>query len=78
MAPLMYVCLCKGITDHQIRAAAATGCESLRDLRTELGVGSQCAKCVRHAREIMRDTHVELAPSRQREIAPVMYCPQTA
>ncbi|MFC6327818.1 bacterioferritin-associated ferredoxin [Alloalcanivorax gelatiniphagus] len=52
----MYVCLCNGITDSQIREAAESGCDSLRDLRRELGVGSQCAKCARHARQVLRDT----------------------
>lgn len=69
----MYVCLCKGITDTQIRDAAAEGCQSLRDLRSDLGVGSQCAKCVRQARAILREAHAELAPSRAREIIPVAY-----
>jgi len=74
----MYVCLCKGITDTQIREAAASGCTTLRDLRSELGVGSQCAKCVRQAREIMRDTHSDLAASRVAELMPVMFSPRTA
>ena len=34
----MYVCLCKGITDTQIRAAIQDGASSLRDLRNNLGV----------------------------------------
>lgn len=53
----MYVCLCNGITDGQIREAALErGCDNLRDLRRELGVGSQCAKCARHARQVLRET----------------------
>ena len=51
----MYVCLCKGITDTRIRAAVAGGCTSLHDVRRELGVASQCAKCAREARDIIRD-----------------------
>ncbi len=78
MVLTMYVCLCKGITDTQIRDAAASGCTSLRDLRAELGVGSQCAKCVRQAREIMRHTHAEMAASRVPEVAPVLFWPQPA
>ena len=67
----MYVCICKGITDTRIRAAAAGGCETLRDLRAELGVGSQCAKCARQAREILREARADLSPARAVEIAPV-------
>ena len=78
MVLTMFVCLCKGITDTQIRNAAAAGCESLRELRAEMGVGSQCGKCAREARAIIRETRAELAASRLPEIAPVMYCPQPA
>lgn len=74
----MYVCLCKGITDTQIRAAAAGGCDSMRELAAELGAGSQCGKCARHAREILREAREELAPSRVLEVAPVAWCPQPA
>lgn len=41
----MYVCLCKGITDRQIKAAIDDGASSLRQLRKALGVASQCGKC---------------------------------
>ena len=32
----MYVCLCKGITDTQIRAAVADGASSLREVHNTL------------------------------------------
>ncbi len=41
----MYVCLCKGITDSQIRAAIEDGASSVREVRNSLGVASQCGKC---------------------------------
>lgn len=41
----MYVCLCKGITDRQIKAAIDDGANSLKQLRKALGVASQCGKC---------------------------------
>lgn len=41
----MYVCVCKGITDTQIKDAVYGGATSLRDVRRELGVMSQCGKC---------------------------------
>jgi len=40
----MYVCICKGITDTQIRAAVQDGASSLSDLRNTLGGGRQCGK----------------------------------
>lgn len=52
----MYVCLCKGITDTQIRAAVEDGASSLREVRSTLGVASQCGKCGILTREIVRET----------------------
>jgi bacterioferritin-associated ferredoxin len=52
----MYVCLCKGITDTQIRAAVQDGASSLRDIRTTLGVASQCGKCGILTRQILRES----------------------
>lgn len=55
----MYVCLCKGITDTQIRAAVEDGASSIRDVHNTLGVASQCGKCGILAREIVREALVE-------------------
>jgi bacterioferritin-associated ferredoxin len=52
----MYVCLCNGITDTQIRNAIQEGASSFKDVRSTLGVGSQCGKCGILTREILRDT----------------------
>jgi bacterioferritin-associated ferredoxin len=52
----MYVCLCKGITDSQIRAAVQAGAASLREVRDALGVASQCGKCGLLARDIVRQS----------------------
>ena len=51
----MYVCLCKGVTDHAIRDAVAAGAESLRDVSRELGVARQCGKCASLARSVIAD-----------------------
>ncbi len=51
----MYVCLCKGVTDHRIRAEVEAGAKSLRDVSRRLGVATQCGKCAGCAREIIRE-----------------------
>jgi len=61
----MYVCLCKGITDTQIRAAVQEGASSMRELRNTLGVASQCGKCGILARDIVRDSIGGLADPNQ-------------
>ncbi len=49
----MYVCLCKAVTDRQIKSAIDEGANSLGQLRRCLGVASQCGKCGITAREIL-------------------------
>ena len=48
----MYICLCKGITDNQIREAVKKGATRFGQVRQELGFASQCGKCGIHAREV--------------------------
>lgn len=55
----MYVCLCKCITDTQIRRAIRNGACSMRELNTQLGVATECGKCGQHAREILRENRHE-------------------
>lgn len=52
----MYVCLCKGVTDTQIKAAICDGATSVGQLRKCLGVTSQCGKCGITTREILQQT----------------------
>jgi bacterioferritin-associated ferredoxin len=61
----MYVCICKGITDTQIRAAVQDGASSLREVRNTLGVASQCGKCGILTREIVRESLDDQAASEQ-------------
>ncbi|MEH6687612.1 MAG: bacterioferritin-associated ferredoxin [Halopseudomonas sabulinigri] len=49
----MYVCLCKGITDNQIKDAINQGACSMRDLRSDLDVATQCGKCARDCKSIL-------------------------
>ena len=50
----MYVCICNGVTDHQIREAAEAGCTSLTELTMRTGVGANCGSCLPSA-EILLD-----------------------
>ena len=62
----MYVCVCTGVTDHQIREAAAAGCGSMAELTMRTGCGSSCGSCVGMAEALLqaeargRQVHVEL------------------
>lgn len=50
----MYVCVCRAVTDGQIRQAADDGARSLKDLRRNLGVTGDCGRCASCARECLR------------------------
>lgn len=51
----MYVCVCKAVTESHIRDAVAQGCHSMRQLRHELGVVSECGRCAKCARHVLHD-----------------------
>ncbi len=61
----MYVCICKGITDTQIRAAVEDGASSLREVRNTLGVASECGKCSVMTRAIVRATLLDSSAGQQ-------------
>ena len=48
----MYVCICKGVTDSDIREAVQEGTTTVRGLREQLGCTGQCGKCKQQVREI--------------------------
>ncbi len=64
----MYVCLCKGITDTQIREAVQQGASSLKDVRNTLGVASQCGKCGVLTREILRQTALDSSNEQEQDL----------
>lgn len=51
----MYICLCHGITDRQIRHAVEQGCSSLGEVQMQLPVGGCCGRCEPAARELIRE-----------------------
>lgn len=51
----MYVCICRQITDHQIRDLCRGGASKLTDLQAKLGVGSECGKCSKLAQTIVNE-----------------------
>ena len=49
----MYVCICKAITDADIREAAETGVANVAQLTESLGVGGGCGTCLEMAEAII-------------------------
>lgn len=49
----MYVCVCNGVTDRQIREVAEAGCASVAELTMRTGAGAGCGSCLDMAEEML-------------------------
>ena len=49
----MIVCVCRRVSDQQIRQAAAEGAHSLECLQFDLGVATQCGRCADCASRVL-------------------------
>jgi bacterioferritin-associated ferredoxin len=52
---VMYVCICRQVTDKQIRELCRDGVNELRAVREKLGVASDCGKCGKLAASIIKE-----------------------
>lgn len=55
----MYVCVCKAITEREVKEAIASGCKRFSDLQACLGVATQCGGCRSTTEDLLEqhDTH---------------------
>lgn len=60
----MIVCVCRRVSDHQIRQAAAEGAHSLDCLSFELGVATQCGRCADCAARVLHDARATACPGK--------------
>ncbi|HVL10162.1 MAG TPA: (2Fe-2S)-binding protein [Burkholderiaceae bacterium] len=52
----VYVCICNGVTDHQIREAATNGVRTVAELTMRTGCGATCGSCLDMAGSLL-DAH---------------------
>ncbi len=57
----MYVCICRQVTDGQIKESCQGGCASFETLKSQLGVASGCGRCSQMARSLVKEFSQELA-----------------
>ncbi len=67
----MYVCICNGVTERQVREAAQAGCGSMPELTMRTGVGANCGSCLPLAEAIMSEV-------RQQRLLPLPVLSQAA
>jgi bacterioferritin-associated ferredoxin len=52
----MFVCLCSGVTERQIREAVCEGAGSMTELSARLGVAAGCGTCAQYAEAVLHET----------------------
>jgi bacterioferritin-associated ferredoxin len=52
----VFICVCNGVTEGQIRDAVCSGASDLAQLRSSLGVGAGCGTCAAFAEQIISET----------------------
>lgn len=57
----MYVCLCRGITDQDIKEALQNGAQNYREVREMLDLGTCCGRCAPEAKAIISAEIAEIA-----------------
>jgi bacterioferritin-associated ferredoxin len=59
----VYICLCHGFTDKQVKGAIAQGRRSMSEIYACLGGKPRCGRCVGEVRALMTATPVAAEPA---------------
>lgn len=49
----MIVCICRAVSDRQIRSVVSDGAQTVGQVRAELGCGGDCGKCAPQVRDMI-------------------------
>jgi bacterioferritin-associated ferredoxin len=52
----VYICVCSGVTEQQVRDAVCDGASSVNELSARLGVAAACGCCRALAAQILDET----------------------
>ncbi len=64
----MFVCLCKSVTDHEIRNAVDEGVRSFAEMQERLEVSSVCGACTCEVKQIMQKRMAQEVRAREVEL----------
>jgi len=56
----MYICICNGVTDSQIKDYVDQGARSVKDIHQQQCIADQCGKCACAAKKVIQE-HISLA-----------------
>jgi bacterioferritin-associated ferredoxin len=57
----MYICVCKAVTDKQLRTAIDNGVCTHRQLSHCFGIGKDCGKCNKEVKELLQQCSQQTA-----------------
>jgi bacterioferritin-associated ferredoxin len=56
----MYVCICRAVTERQVRLAVRDGVHTFKELRHALGVAEECGQCAGFAHRCLKEARESL------------------
>ena len=65
----VYVCVCNGVTEREIRDVSAAGCGSVAELTMRTGCGASCGSCLDMAQALIDEAHASKAHAAGETIA---------
>ncbi|HRX71297.1 MAG: (2Fe-2S)-binding protein [Candidatus Competibacteraceae bacterium] len=66
----MYLCICKSVSDRQIREAVELGARTIGDLNIRLGISADCGKCTDSVQEFLDACLAAPSPTGITEVMP--------
>lgn len=61
----MYVCICHAVTERDIHHAVEQGACSMRELRNELKIATQCGRCANCAKSCLNQALAEIGEAQE-------------
>ena len=58
----MYVCICHGVTEKDIKKAVKAGAQSLQDIKQATGCATGCGTCADVALEVLQNANDNVTP----------------
>lgn len=65
----MFICICNGVTESQVRRAIEEGACTVHDLRARLGVATGCGCCAEFAAGLIPQTQASASSELQPGLA---------
>ncbi|PIE82915.1 MAG: hypothetical protein CSA09_04300 [Candidatus Contendobacter odensis] len=56
----MFLCICKSVTDREIRHMVDEGARTMGDLNIRFGIGNECGKCINDVNQYLDTCLAEL------------------